>query len=274
MEEMLKKAIADPANVKFVIAMQAVGTLLLMFIPSRLFSLIVHGKGWHWLGLNRHFNYVQVAMAFLIIFAANFAAIPFDQLTRSCVSHFPSLYAKALQMESDYANQVEILGSLRSFSGFITGLFIIALLPAFFEEVFFRGVIQNLFTRWWRRPFIAILVTSLFFSLVHGSIFLFISRAVLGMALGMIFYYTRNVWVSFIAHFINNAFAFILLFFVRGKASAMDEGTGNILLDWAGAGIAVVVSFFLFRFLKKSSDLFLPRIQEKENQTESPFINF
>jgi membrane protease YdiL (CAAX protease family) len=274
MEEMLKKAIADPANVKFVIAMQAVGTLLLMFIPSGLFSLIVHGKGWHRLGLSRHFNYVQVGMAFLIIFAANFAAIPFDQLTRSCVSHFPSLYAKAIQMESDYATQVEILGSLRSVSGFFIGLFIIALLPAFFEEIFFRGVIQNLFTRWWGRPYIAILITSLFFSLVHGSIFLFISRAVLGIALGMIFYYTQNVWVSFIAHFINNGIAFTQLFFVSGKVSAMEEGTGNVLLDWAGAGIALVVSFFLFRFLKKTSHLFLPKIQEKENQPESSFINF
>lgn len=274
MEEMLKKAISDPANVKFVIAMQAVGTLLLMFIPSRLFSLIVHGKSWHWLGLNRHFNYVQVSMAFLIIFAANFAAIPFDELTRSCVSHFPSLYAKALQMESDYASQVEILGSLRSVSGFFTGLFVIALLPAFFEEVFFRGVIQNLFTRWWGRPFIAILATSLFFSLVHGSVFLFISRAVLGIALGLIFYYTRNVWVSFLAHFINNGLAFTQLFFAGGKASAMDAGTGNLLLDWAGAGMAVVISFFLFRFLKKRSEVFLAAIREKESQIEPTFINF
>ena len=274
MEGVLKKAIADPANVKFVIAMQAVGTLLLMFIPARLFSLIVHGKSWHWLGISRHFNYMQVALAFLIIFAANFAAIPFDQFTRSCVSHFPGLYQKALQMESDYAMQVEVLGSLRSVSGFLIGLFIIALLPAFFEEVFFRGVIQDLFTRWWGRPFIAILVTSLFFSLVHGSVFLFISRAVLGIALGLIFYYTRNVWVSFLAHFINNGLAFSQLFFSGGKTSAMDEGTGNILLDWTAAAIAIVVSVLLFRFLKKRSDACVATIQEKESTMQSPFSNF
>ena len=133
---------------------------------------------------------------------------------------------------------------------------------------------SDLFTRWWGRPFIAILITSLFFSLVHGSVFLFLSRAVLGIALGLIYYYTRNVWVSFLAHFINNALAFSQLFFSGGKTSAMDEGTGNILLDWTAAIIAIVVSVLLFRFLKKRSEVCVAAIQQKEYLTRVPSYHF
>lgn len=265
MESAIKKIITDPAHVHVAILMQAAGTFLLMFVPACLFSLVVHGRSWHWLGFSRQFDLVQIGLAFLIIFAANLAAIPFDQLSRSLLSHFPSLYQKAVLMEAEYAEQVEALGSLRSLPGFFIGLVSIAFLPALFEETFFRGAFQNLLVRWWGIPFLSILFTSVIFSLIHISFFLFIGRAILGFALGLIFYYTRNIWVNIVAHFLNNAIAFSQMFYAGGKAEAMEGGSGILWFDWLNAAAAVIASYFLFRYLKKRSASYAAKIEEKEN---------
>lgn len=266
---LIKKILSNPQHATFAILMQAVATVLLMFFPARLFSLLVYGRGWHWLGFSRHISLLQAGLAFLIILSANFIAVPFDQLSRSILSHFPSLYQRALEMESDYASNVELLGSLRSFSGFFIGLSVVAFLPAFFEETFFRGAFQNLLVRWWGRPLLAILTTSVIFSLIHISLFLFIGRAILGFALGLIFYHTRNVWVNITAHFLNNAFAFSQMFMGRAKAVPVEEGSGNVRLDWMYAAAAVIALYFMFRYLKKASDSQVLKIEEKENLLQS-----
>ena len=84
---------------------------------------------------------------------------------------------------------------------------VIAFLPALFEETLFRGGMQNLFSRWFKKPLLAIVVTSIIFSAIHGSYLGFLSRFALGFLLGWIYYRTGNIWLNIIGHFFNNAFA-------------------------------------------------------------------
>jgi hypothetical protein len=60
---------------------------------------------------------------------------------------------------------------------------------------------------------IALVITSILFSLIHASYYLFISRFVLGLALGLLFYQTKNIWINIFAHFMNNLLALAALFY-------------------------------------------------------------
>jgi hypothetical protein len=130
---------------------------------------------------------------------------------------------------------------------------IMAFFPALFEEIFFRGAMQGLLVRWWKKPLLAILVTSLIFSLIHSSIYLFVSRAALGFALGLMYQVSKNLWVNVIAHFLNNAIAVAQLFYMSRHKQKIDVSKLDPKVEWWVAVIALVALYFLFRQLRKLS---------------------
>jgi membrane protease YdiL (CAAX protease family) len=139
-----------------------------------------------------------------------------------------------------------------------------AFFPALFEELFFRGVMQNLFIKWWKKPMLAIIITSIIFSLIHMSIYLFLSRIVLGFVLGLMFYKTRNIWVNTIAHFLNNAIAVLQMYAMSQSKSKIDVSKLDPKFDWWMGLVALVVLYFLFKFLDRHSEENKMKIYTKE----------
>jgi hypothetical protein len=191
-------------------------------------------------------------------------ASPLADLSKAVIAHFPSLDATAKKLDDVYNEQALIMSNLKSWPEFLIGLFIMAFLPALFEEVFFRGAMQNLFVKWWKRPIIAIIVTSLVFSLVHSSIYLFLTRAVLGFALGLLYYKTKNIWTNIIAHFLNNAIVLAGLFSISNSKEPLDMSKVDPKIEWWLGIIAAGILFFLFRFLTRYSVKNIFKINAKE----------
>ena len=254
LEEAMMTAMKDPKNVQTIRILQIAGTFCLMFIPTVLFSWIVNGKNPFWLGLNKHFNFKQVALGFVIIFLANVFGGPFQDITEKVLAHFPSINQIAKNMEDLYNDQVVALSHLNGLSDLFSALIIMAFFPALFEELFFRGMIQNFFTKWWKKPILAIIVTSIIFSLIHMSIYLFISRAILGFVLGLMFYKTRNIWVNTIAHFLNNAIAVFQMYALSTTKTKIEASQLDPKFDWWVAVLAIIVLYYLFRCLQKVSE--------------------
>jgi uncharacterized protein len=258
------KAMALPQNVGLARASQVISTMLLLFLPAALWSFASHGKNPFWLGFNRHINIFQIMLGFMIIFSAGMAAAPMADLTKTVVAHFPSLDAMAKKMENMYNEQAAALSNLNNIKEYIVALFIMAFFPAMFEEVFFRGAVQNLLVRWWKMPLIAIIVTSLLFSLIHMSVYLFISRAILGFALGYMFHVTKNIWVNIIAHFINNAIALTMLYSMKLSTGKVDLQKLEPVLHWSVCIAGIVVLVGLFYLLKKYSTKNVDYIDDEE----------
>jgi membrane protease YdiL (CAAX protease family) len=271
-------AMKDPKNVFYSRLAQVMGTFFLLFVPAILFSWLVHGKNKFWLGFNPYINIYQVLIGFLVIFTANILASPLEELSKAVISHMPSWDAWARKLESTYNDQVMVLSNLTSWPEFIMALFIMAFFPALFEEMFFRGVVQNLLVKWWKAPLIAIIVTSLLFSLIHGSLYLFLSRAVLGFVLGMLYYKTKNLWVNVIAHFLNNALALAQLFSAGLINKKMDPANMDLKVEWWVGIVAVMILFFLFKFLDRYSIKNILKINTREQlllaeANSNPFAN-
>ena len=262
----LVNAMLDPRNVTFSRISQVLGTFFLFFIPAILFSLVANGKNLFWLGFNRYFSGSQIVIAFFIILAASIAFGPLADMSREIVSNFPKLDKLAHFLEDQYNKQVRVLSNLQSWPEYITAIAIMAFFPALFEEVFFRGALQNFFHRWWNNPWIAIIVISVIFSIFHSSVYLFATRFALGCMLGVLYYFTRNIWVNVIAHFLNNAVALTQMFVLSKQKKIVEADKLDPQLHWIWSIVALFVLFLLFRQLRKISAEYRRTIETKEIQ--------
>lgn len=275
--DVLLKAMLDPKNVGLARLSQVLGTVFLLFLPAVLYSLVVNGKNPFWLGFNKYITARQILIGFGIIFFANLMAGPIADLSKSVIGHFPKLDALAKNLEDAYNEQVLALSNLKSWPEFIMAIFIMAFFPALFEEIFFRGALQNLFEKWWRSPFMAILISSVIFSIIHFSIYLFLTRLILGFVLGLMYYKTKNIWVNVVAHFLNNAIAVTMLFAVSGKKEKLDLAKIEPQVDWWWGVGALALLVLLFKALEKYSRDNKISIDAKEQALlakEDPFRSF
>jgi CAAX protease family protein len=101
---------------------------------------------------------------------------------------------------------------------------VVALTPAFCEELLFRGVVLGSFRRG-TRLVPAVLVSGVMFSLFHMNPVTFIPLAVLGVVLAIIVIRTGSIVSAMLAHACNNSIAIISLYFFRGTESDISAQT-------------------------------------------------
>jgi|TARA_B110000116_G_scaffold68492_1_gene59070 membrane protease YdiL (CAAX protease family) len=78
------------------------------------------------------------------------------------------------------------------------------------EEIVFRGFLQKFLENYWKDITRAVLVTSLFFAMIHFNPFWTIQIYLLGVILGFLAWKTKSVIPSIILHSVNNGTAFLL----------------------------------------------------------------
>ena len=246
MEQMMNKLL-KPENASMLRWMQFISTLFMFFIPALAYARICHRKPFVHLGLNERPVLREVFLMLLLVFAAVPAASLFQDLTMQ-LPWSSEMLAKFKAAEEAYNKQVAVLVNMRNFGDYLLSLVIIAFLPALFEEVLFRGAMQNLLSRWLKWPMTAIVITAFIFSAIHGSYVGFLSRFVLGIVLGWIFYRSGKLWLNVLAHFLNNALAATAMFLSvqRGKPPMPDAIEEEFPL-WVGfLGLAALVVLFIF----------------------------
>ena len=264
--EYMEAIISDPKNVGFVRWINVISAFVGFFVPAVLYSRICHGSSFFWLGFNKHFNIRQLMIVVPIVFLSGLTAATLHAFSQQVLNHLPALKNMADALEQNYDTQVNIIGQMNGPADMLLVLVLLAFLPALFEEVLFRGALQRMLERWWKWPLLAIIVTSLLFSIIHISISLFLSRAWLGFVLGMLYYYTRNIWVPIFAHFLNNGVAVVQLFFMKGSKHSQMPADDVMESNWWLGIIAVVALVLLFRKLKEYSEDSVMRIHSRENQ--------
>lgn len=254
--DVMLKAMNDPKNVNTVRILQVVSTLLMLGLPAWVFMRLCHSKHWLWLGFSKYFSAKQVGLGIVLIFCANVVSQPLVDVTKYLLQNFPSWVQKANAMEKLYNEQILLMSNLTGWGEYLIAIIIIAFFPALFEEMFFRGAVQSTLHRWWKNPWAAVIVTSVLFSLIHLSIYLFLSRLLLGAALGWIFYKSRNVWIGVMIHFFNNTFALTQVFYLKKTGSKIDPSKLDTELPWWGIALSAVVlvgAAVLFNRFSKSN---------------------
>lgn len=125
----------------------------------------------------------------------------------------------------------EVSGSLAEHS-FAASLVVIAVLPCILEEVIYRGVFYNEYSR--INPAKAVLLSALLFGLLHMNFNQFLYAAVGGMVFALMVEATDSITASMIMHFmINGSSVLVSYISLNSQSSTVSEAADINTLDGA-----------------------------------------
>ena len=134
---------------------------------------------------------------------------------------------------------------------FIINILIIALLPALGEELLFRGILQSIFIDWTKNIHWGIIITAILFSAFHFQFYGFLPRMLIGVYLGYLFVWSKNIWYPVAAHFVNNASIVIYIYFskidVEEAISNQSDEIYPFTMVIAGLVFFVFLSILVYR---------------------------
>ncbi|MDT8402124.1 MAG: CPBP family intramembrane glutamic endopeptidase [Bacteroidales bacterium] len=245
----------EPLNAKHVNYFKYLQTfqhISMFLLPSLAIAFFMRGDAHSYLGLNNKPGLTSASLSILFIILI----IPLN----SYLSWFNSRldlpgWLEGLEnwmagKESQSERLTLILMDAGSVGGLMINILIVALIPAVGEEFLYRGVLQNIFTRWLRSGHLGLILTALLFSAAHLQFYGFIPRFILGLGFGYLYLYSGNIWLPVLAHLVNNLIPTILAFFVGWESvnSAIDEfSAGDGLIATIPALIALLVLFNIRR---------------------------
>ncbi len=139
---------------------------------------------------------------------------------------------------------IKELAQVRSVPEFFFVAFVFAITPAFCEELFFRGYIQQNYTRSISSGN-AVLLTGSLFALFHLNAANLLPLALLGWYIGYIYAWTGNLAIPFVVHLANNLVALLFLCFTEGRNLGWTIDS-TALLDSRWWWLVVTGSLLLF----------------------------
>ena len=158
----------------------------------------------------------------------------------------------AKEKEKEMLLLTEFLTSFGSTGEFLFAMVIIAIIPAIGEEYLFRGIIQNKLVIYLKNPHVAIWLTAILFSGFHLQFFGFIPRMLLGVLFGYLYYWSWNLWIPIVAHFINNAFTLTMLYMYQTGRTGIDIEMQETL-PWQYLIFFGLLTGFLLYYFKRNT---------------------
>lgn len=246
----LQEALLKSENANLSRILQVVTTLFFMALPAFVFALIMKQKPFQYIGFNsaisgkQVFIVVGIVVMCLILSEALSEVNQIIPITKNAAAYFK-------QLEDEYNKQMLAIANIQTLSDYIISLFIIALLPALFEEMLFRGTLQPIMISATKNAFAGILITSILFSAIHMSYYGFLPRLALGLIIGYVYYFSKNIWLSVTTHFLYNAFGVTQLYALskRGllNSNAVNDSASFPVYYGLFAAVALYITFMVFK---------------------------
>ena len=125
-------------------------------------------------------------------------------------------------------------------------------IASFAEEVIFRGYLQQILEKEWKNITRAVLISSLFFAIVHLIPFWLIQIYLLGVIMGYLSWKTNSIYPSMVLHAVNNTMAFL-------SANWKSFFEGWYVINGHVSPLIIIISFLLvyfgFKNLNKSFNI-------------------
>ena len=209
--------ISNPVSQKaisFIKFYQVINQIGIFILPSFVFAFLVSNSTSDYLSFNKSPKLISLLIGGMIIYtilpAINFLG---DYNAGISLPNFLSNIEDWMIAKEEQAQKLTIIFlNANTISGLLVNIFIVALIPAIGEELLFRGILLKLFNGIFKNIHIAVIVSAILFSAIHLQFFGFFPRALLGLLLGYLFVFTKNLWVPIFAHFLNNASSVIIYY--------------------------------------------------------------
>lgn len=237
---------------------QLASSTISFIIPALLFGYYSSPKSLPYIGIQKNASAILVVVSILLLFAIQPFISWLGQINARIT--FGALQKTLLEMEAMYNRALQVFLKMNNFGDLLINLFIMALLPAIGEELFFRGALQKALLRLSHKPWLAIVSSSLVFALLHGTFFKLLPIFALGLILGVIYHVTRNLWYTILIHFLNNAFAVLSIYYGNRSQVLKKLSDDSFSVPFYAALISLAVGIGIIYFIKKKSDEVLPAI--------------
>jgi uncharacterized protein len=217
----------------------AVGIFLL---PALLFAYFTHPRPAQYLGLKPPANKLHWIMAPLVIISAT----PLFLFIAELMSQIDfGASVKAAQEAND--NAFKALLNMSSPAQLLASFLILAVLPGFSEELFFRGLLMRFAAKRSVGILFPLLLSALLFALMHSNPYGMLSIFLAGLLLGGIYYLTGSLWCSIVAHACYNGLQVLLTYAANHNSTLKAISDSNhVPVSWIIVGTSVfAASFFL-----------------------------
>ena len=174
----------------------------------------------------------------------------------------PAEFSKMMNSEANKLMMKRML-EMNIVNDLVFNVFIIAVIPALFEEIFFRATLQKTMIGLTGNVHVGILITAFLFAMVHLNLEQIIPMFFLAVVFGYIFHFTQSLWPSVILHFINNAIGVISYYYQDKNQLANQIVKDELLMNYFGVAISFIfVIMMLYWLYKKHLNLQQNQIHE------------
>ncbi len=174
------------------------------------------------------------------------------------------------KLESDAEKIKEILLVTDSFFIYLVNIFVMAIIPAVGEEFLFRGILQRLFKEWSKNIHFAVWFSAFLFSIMHTQFLLFIPIMILGALFGYLYFWSKNLWIPIIVHFLNNSIAITMVYLngdIAKDVESIGTGGGSTLHVLISVLLVSVLIYSFYRISKeKNPKLGLSNSNNEQNE--------
>lgn len=247
LEEMQSKVFANPNLVGYLKITQLFYTIVAFFVPAAIFAYLWKQRPAEYLGLKTMPSFLQVILALLVMYGCLPAVGWLGQWNESL-----PIPQELRNLEKTAEQLLGVMLKMPSIADLFINLFLVAIIPAIGEELFFRGVMQRLITETTRKPWLSIFITAILFSAIHGDALAFIPRIALGFIIGAIYLVSGSLWLAIFAHILNNGMQVIWLYLFQ-HGIVKDDPMQATPVAWYLAVLSIPVAIGLLWALKKKS---------------------
>jgi len=255
MQQILDGGYINSEKVNLARLVLLINHLTMFLLPALAWAWIYYRKKWlSGLSLDRGLSGLQaLAGIFFLIMAYPIVSKSFE------INQSWDLPAWMGEMEGQTAEMLKILLKMDHGGELLFNLLIIALIPGIGEELIFRGIIQQEIDRALKKPWLAVVFSSLIFSAIHFQFEGFLPRFLLGMILGLLLMWTRNLWLPILVHAFNNGMQVVLAYFIPEMSD--QELEESVPVTWLALVASVIVTALLgYWFHRRRA---LPEIREE-----------
>ena len=232
--------------------MQIIQFVTLFVVPTFICAWLFSTDSKKYLGFKKPSNIIY----FLAGAAVLLLAIPFvnflGELNRNV--QFPAGLEKWLKtQEAEAAKTINALLLKHTIKDLVLNIICIAGLAAVGEELLFRGIAQRLLIKLFKNHWAGIVVSAFIFSAMHMQFYGFLPRFLLGILLGVVYWYSGSLWVAILAHFVYDGLLIVLTYF---NSDMLNEQNSVSLSGIAlAATISLVIVVLLVGWMRKRSKI-------------------
>src|SRR5450755_3653907 len=237
----------------------------IFFLPSMIFAYLADPHPLDFAGLKAPQKKSFLLITLITIIVAYLTVEFLVMINEAAVHILPANAQKwVLNGEEDANGPLENILSMKTPVDLLIALFLVGVMPAVGEELFFRGILQKLFIQIFKKAWPGIIFTGFLFSAIHMQFMGFLPRMALGIILGSLYWYSGSILTSMLGHFIFNTINILLIYL---KLADLDSKSGaGMVFSLIGLVCLILVVFLLNYLRKKSTTTYIkefPPIREK-----------